>query len=211
MLNSMGHLQNRNDRPPHIFETANDAYRRIISDHKSQSIIISGESGAGKTETTKQIMQYVANLSSINSTGQSAPTDIASSRRRSASNRDSANAMNNSLEVPLIEKQLLQSNPILESFGNAKTLRNNNSSRFGKYMRIFFDRAGRIIGGSIKHFLLEKSRVSDQLQGERSYHFFYQLCRGVKGDLRKSLFLDSPESFDFLSKSGSHEIEENNH
>ncbi len=206
MLNSMGHLQNRNDRPPHIFETANDAYRRIISDHKSQSIIISGESGAGKTETTKQIMQYVANLSSINSTGQSAPTDIASSRRRSASNRDSANAMNNSLEVPLIEKQLLQSNPILESFGNAKTLRNNNSSRFGKYMRIFFDRAGRIIGGSIKHFLLEKSRVSDQLQGERSYHFFYQLCRGVKGDLRKSLFLDSPESFDFLSKSGSHEI-----
>ena len=108
--------------------------------------------------------------------------------------------------MPLIEKQLLQSNPILESFGNAKTMRNNNSSRFGKYLRIVFDSRGHIIGGTIKHFLLEKSRVSDQLNGERTFHFFYQLCRGAPPKLREKLGLEQPKHFMFLSNSGSHLI-----
>ena len=130
-------------RRPHIFETANDAYRRIVSEHKSQSIIISGESGAGKTEATKQVMQFVANLSSRNSTTTSAPVENLLSQRRSRSIKVRTKNENDTRETPLIEKQLLQSNPILESFGNSKTLRNNNSSRFGKYLRIFFDQAAR--------------------------------------------------------------------
>ena len=195
--------------PPHIFETANDVYQTIIQHSQSQSIIISGESGAGKTETTKQIMQYIANLSSVKSTGKNVPTDLVSARRRSLSSRDSLNAyigQKDEKNVPLIEKQLLQSNPILESFGNAKTLRNNNSSRFGKYLRIVFGEKGHIIGGSIKHFLLEKSRLTDQLDGERSYHFFYQLCLGVPENMQKELWIDSPDKFKFLSDSNSHLI-----
>ena len=125
------------------------------------------------------------------------------------SSRDSLNAyigQKDEKNVPLIEKQLLQSNPILESFGNAKTLRNNNSSRFGKYLRIVFGEKGHIIGGSIKHFLLEKSRLTDQLDGERSYHFFYQLCLGVPENMQKELWIDSPDKFKFLSDSNSHLI-----
>eukprot|EP00943_MAST-04B_sp_MAST-4B-sp1_P008495 g8495.t1 len=195
--------------PPHIFETANDVYRTIDESGKSQSIIISGESGAGKTETTKQIMQFIANLSSVKSTGKNVPTDIASARRRSTATRNSLNAYANLKDednIPLIEKQLLQSNPILESFGNAKTLRNNNSSRFGKYLKIVFGGNGHIIGGSIQHFLLEKSRLTDQLDGERSYHFFYQLCLGVSSERKSELCIETPKYFNFLSDSNSHLI-----
>jgi len=187
---------------PHIFETANDVYRHILADKKSQSIIISGESGAGKTETTKQVMQFITNLSCT----KPLPTDVVSSRRRSNSRRHSINISHLDSEVPLIEQQLLQSNPILESFGNAKTLRNNNSSRFGKYLKIIFDERGNIMGGTVNHFLLEKSRICDQLQGERSYHFFYQLCRGISASIRGKLFLQRPENYVFLNKSGSHNV-----
>jgi myosin V len=189
---------------PHIYETADDVYKSILSGKKSQSIIISGESGAGKTETTKQVMQYIANLSSVKTTGSQVPVDLVSARRRSLNQLRTSFEEINGSHMPLIEKQLLQSNPILESFGNAKTMRNNNSSRFGKYLRIVFDSHGHIIGGTIKHFLLEKSRVSDQLSGERSYHFFYQLCRGASPKLREKLRLEQPKYFKFLSKNGSH-------
>ena len=194
-------------------------------------MIISGESGAGKTETTKQIMQYLANVSNLGASGggdagSSMPsTQVAAARRRSVGRRGSMGGPSNKFQVAgadankaLIEQQLLQSNPILESFGNSKTLRNDNSSRFGKYLRIFFSREGsdhKIIAGSIDHFLLEKSRICSQLPGERSYHFFYQLCAGASnsgsfaglgGVLNELNLGGGPGSFPFLSKSGSHNI-----
>jgi myosin heavy subunit len=210
--------------PPHVFETADVVYTRLFKDMECQSVIISGESGAGKTETTKQIMQYVANISSLSRNGgkRSSMDDLAGARRRSIGRRGSLGGPDNKFQAAagdkaLIEQQLLQSNPILESFGNSKTLRNNNSSRFGKYLRIFFSPTDqtKIIGGSIDHFLLEKSRVCSQLPGERSYHFFYQLCAasanagsfaGLTTTLRECQVEAGAGSFKFLSKSGSHEI-----
>ena len=209
--------------PPHVFECADNVFTKLFKDMECQSVIISGESGAGKTETTKQIMQYLANVSNLDSS-KSSSQDIAQARRRSLGRRGSLGGSENKFQVgdtngnkALIEQQLLQSNPILESFGNSKTMRNDNSSRFGKYLRIFFDRKGnhQINAGSIEHFLLEKSRVCSQLPGERSYHFFYQICAGAANsssfsDLKSTL--DSLNlgagagNFTYLNKSGSHNI-----
>ena len=191
------------------------------SDRLSQSVVISGESGAGKTETTKQIMQFVANISS-GLTKKSAG-NVAEGRRRSMGRRGSLGGPENPFDIggggggggggsgkeskdSLIERQLLQSNPILEAFGNAKTLRNNNSSRFGKYLKIFFSTEGKIIGGSMTHYLLEKSRVYSQLNGERSYHFFYQLLKGTDAGQKKLLELEDPSTYRFLADSGSDAI-----
>ena len=208
--------------PPHVFETADTVYTRLFRDMECQSVIISGESGAGKTETTKQIMQYVANISTLSAKGKknNSSNELALARRRSIGRRGSLGGPDNKFqagEKALIEQQLLQSNPILESFGNSKTLRNNNSSRFGKYLRIYFSRTNKskIIAGSMDHFLLEKSRVCSQLPGERSYHFFYQLCQaashaksfaGLTDVLKECSVSSGAESFVFLSKSGSHDI-----
>jgi myosin heavy subunit/alpha-tubulin suppressor-like RCC1 family protein len=197
--------------PPHIFEVANRAFIRLREDGKPQSIVISGESGAGKTETTKQIMQFVANISS--SSGQSGvvPNEAkerSAARRRSTRRRGSLGGPANKFEVSdkaVIERQLLQSNPILESFGNCKTMRNNNSSRFGKYLKIFFE-DGKIVGGSITNYLLEKSRVFTQLSGERSYHIFYQILRGADEDYTSGMYLRSPDQYRILSKSRSHDV-----
>ena len=207
--------------PPHIFECADNVFTKLFKDMECQSIIISGESGAGKTETTKQIMQYLANVSNLGKKTQ----DIASARRRSLGRRGSLGGPDNQFLIggennkdkALIEQQLLQSNPILESFGNSKTMRNDNSSRFGKYLRIFFDKKDnhQINAGSIEHFLLEKSRVCSQLPGERSYHFFYQICAGAANSGNFSELkplLDSLNcsggagNFLYLSRSGSHNI-----
>jgi len=198
--------------PPHVFSIADQAYLRMQSDRLSQSVVISGESGAGKTETTKQIMQFVANISS--GVSKKNVGNLQAARRRSVGRRGSLGGPNNKFELAnddngksgLIERQLLQSNPILEAFGNAKTLRNNNSSRFGKYLKIFFSDDGKIIGGSMSHYLLEKSRVFSQLNGERSYHFFYQLIKGATKDQRNALELESVSDYRFLSKSNSHQI-----
>ena len=155
-------------KDPHPFAVADATYAAMQSDSQSQSVVISGESGAGKTETTKIVMQYLAGLAG--GTG--------------------------------IEDRVLQTNPILEGFGNAKTLRNNNSSRFGKLIQIYFN--GRHIAGAlIKTYLLEKSRVVLQGQGERSYHVFYQLVAGASAEERKELRLpDDPEDFRYLGQSG---------
>ena len=209
--------------PPHVFECADNVFTKLFKDMECQSVIISGESGAGKTETTKQIMQYLANVSNLSNTSAQASQDIAQARRRSVGRRGSLGGSENKFQVEkgdnkaVIEQQLLQSNPILESFGNSKTMRNDNSSRFGKYLRIFFDTKGshQINAGSIQHFLLEKSRVCSQLPGERSYHFFYQICAGAANSGNFSEFksvLDQCNlgggagNFTYLSKSGSHNI-----
>ncbi|XP_026356001.1 unconventional myosin-Ia [Ursus arctos] len=145
---------------PHIYALANVAYQSLRDRDRDQCILITGESGAGKTEASKLVMSYVA---AVCGKGE---------------------------QVNSVKEQLLQSNPVLEAFGNAKTIRNNNSSRFGKYMDIEFDFKGSPLGGVITNYLLEKSRVVKQLEGERNFHIFYQLLAGAEADLLKDLKLE---------------------
>ncbi|XP_034499503.1 unconventional myosin-Ia isoform X3 [Ailuropoda melanoleuca] len=145
---------------PHIYALANVAYQSLRDRDRDQCILITGESGAGKTEASKLVMSYVA---AVCGKGE---------------------------QVNSVKEQLLQSNPVLEAFGNAKTIRNNNSSRFGKYMDIEFDFKGFPLGGVITNYLLEKSRVVKQLEGERNFHIFYQLLAGAEADLLKALKLE---------------------
>jgi len=142
--------------PPHIYAVANQAYYAMKEENSDQCILISGESGAGKTEAAKQILQFLA----------STATDTGRSKE--------------------IRDRLVFSNPILEAFGNAKTLRNDNSSRFGKYMEVQFDFKGEPIGGKIINYLLEKSRVVRQLEGERNFHVFYMLLAGADASYKSS-------------------------
>ncbi|KAI9352700.1 P-loop containing nucleoside triphosphate hydrolase protein [Obelidium mucronatum] len=142
----------RGEVPPHIYAIADAAYYEMIQNKESQSILITGESGAGKTENTKKVIQYLAAIAPSHST----------------------NGKQGSLE-----QQILQANPILESFGNAQTIRNNNSSRFGKFIRLEFNPAGQICSANIERYLLEKSRVTHQTAKERNYHIFYQLMKGA--------------------------------
>lgn len=156
--------------PPHVFALADHAYTQLIQggalDPANQSIIISGESGAGKTETTKIIMQYLARA-----------TSYRKHPNEEASQQAVVNPANGTVSRALgkLEERVLESNPLLESFGNAKTLRNDNSSRFGKFIEIQFDHHGKIVGAEIMNFLLEKTRIVSQSIGERNYHIFYQV------------------------------------
>uniref|UniRef100_A0A8B9LY67 Unconventional myosin-Ib n=1 Tax=Astyanax mexicanus TaxID=7994 RepID=A0A8B9LY67_ASTMX len=154
----------------HSYALADEAYRSLRDQDKDQCILITGESGAGKTEASKLVMSYVA---AVCGKGQ---------------------------EVNKVKEQLLQSNPVLEAFGNAKTVRNDNSSRFGKYMDIEFDFKGDPLGGVISNYLLEKSRVVKQPRGERNFHIFYQLLSGASEDTLKKLKLDRDFSkYNYLS------------
>ncbi|XP_076130722.1 unconventional myosin-Ic isoform X1 [Alosa pseudoharengus] len=156
---------------PHIFALADNSYRALRTERRDQCILISGESGAGKTEASKKILLYY--------------TTMCPARENNAS----------------IRERLLQSNPVLEAFGNAKTLRNDNSSRFGKYMDIQFDFKGCPIGGHILNYLLEKSRVVHQNHGERNFHVFYQLLEGGEEDVLKRRGLDrNPQHYQYLVK-----------
>uniref|UniRef100_A0A8C1JUN4 Myosin IB n=1 Tax=Cyprinus carpio TaxID=7962 RepID=A0A8C1JUN4_CYPCA len=164
--------RNRNfyELSPHVYALADEAYRSLREQDKDQCILITGESGAGKTEASKFVMSYVA---AVCGKGQ---------------------------EVNKVKEQLLQSNPVLEAFGNAKTVRNDNSSRFGKYMDIEFDFKGDPLGGVISNYLLEKSRVVKQPRGERNFHIFYQLLSGASDDTLKKLKLDRDFSkYNYLS------------
>eukprot|EP00112_Aurelia_sp_Birch-Aquarium-sp1_P006606 Seg1725.5 transcript_id=Seg1725.5/GoldUCD/mRNA.D3Y31 product="Unconventional myosin-Ib" protein_id=Seg1725.5/GoldUCD/D3Y31 len=161
------------EMPPHIFSLADDAYRSMRDYNIDQCIIISGESGSGKTEASKIVMRYVAAVSGKGD------------------------------EVNRVKEQLLQSNPVLEAFGNAKTIRNDNSSRFGKYMDLEFDFKGDPIGGVISNYLLEKSRVVHQAQGERNFHVFYQLLLGAPADVLGELKLTRRfDDYTYLNHSG---------
>lgn len=170
------------ERVPHVYTVAERAYRKMLSEpnpsRRNQSMIVSGESGAGKTEACKHIMRYLASLSQ-------------------RSNNDS----NASEGGASIEERVLGCNPFLEAFGNAKTLRNDNSSRFGKFTSIEY--AGPAIRGArLRHFLLEKARVVSPHEGERNYHIFYQLCRGVSEEERKELRLLQAEDYQYLIQGG---------
>jgi len=161
---------------PHVFAVADVAYRAMINENKSNAILVSGESGAGKTETTKMLMRYLAYL------GGRAAT-----------------------EGRTVEQQVLESNPVLEAFGNAKTVRNNNSSRFGKFVEIQFDKHGRISGAAIRTYLLERSRVCQISDPERNYHCFYLLCAAPQEEVEKYK-LGSPKTFHYLNQSNCYEL-----
>ncbi|EGV99862.1 Myosin-Va [Cricetulus griseus] len=168
--------QNMGDMDPHIFAVAEEAYKQMARDERNQSIIVSGESGAGKTVSAKYAMRYFATVSG------------------------SASEAN-------VEEKVLASNPIMESIGNAKTTRNDNSSRFGKYIEIGFDKRYRIIGANMRTYLLEKSRVVFQAEEERNYHIFYQLCASAKLPEFKMLRLGNADSFHYTKQGGSPMIE----
>uniref|UniRef100_A0A3P9A6M1 Unconventional myosin-VI n=1 Tax=Esox lucius TaxID=8010 RepID=A0A3P9A6M1_ESOLU len=153
--------------PPHVYAIADKAYRDMRVLKMSQSIIVSGESGAGKTENTKFVLRY---LTSSYGTGQD------------------------------IDERIVEANPLLEAFGNAKTVRNNNSSRFGKFVEIHFNEKNAVVGGFVSHYLLEKSRICQQSQEERNYHIFYRLCAGASEDIRTKLHLGSPDAFRYLNR-----------
>merc|ERR1711902_331108 len=140
----------RNEVPPHLWAITETAYRNMLTNGKNQSMLITGESGAGKTENTKKVIAYLA--------------QVAASGKKAA-------------KKVSLEDQIVATNPILESYGNAKTSRNDNSSRFGKFIRIHFTAAGKLAGCDIESYLLEKSRITQQQEVERSYHIFYQLLQ----------------------------------
>uniref|UniRef100_A0A8C2U665 Myosin-9 n=1 Tax=Coturnix japonica TaxID=93934 RepID=A0A8C2U665_COTJA len=162
----------RHEMPPHIYAITDTAYRSMMQDREDQSILCTGESGAGKTENTKKVIQYLAH--------------VASSHK---SKKDQGE----------LERQLLQANPILEAFGNAKTVRNDNSSRFGKFIRINFDVNGYIVGANIETYLLEKSRAIRQAKEERTFHIFYYLLSGAGEHLKTDLLLEPYNKYRFLS------------
>ncbi|KAK0404980.1 hypothetical protein QR680_017737 [Steinernema hermaphroditum] len=163
----------RTEMPPHLFAVSDEAYRNMLQDHENQSMLITGESGAGKTENTKKVIAYFA---AVGASQQEADTKAVESTEKKVT----------------LEDQIVQTNPVLEAFGNAKTVRNNNSSRFGKFIRIHFNKAGRVASCDIEHYLLEKSRVIRQAPGERCYHIFYQIYSDFKPELKKELLLDLP-------------------
>ncbi|XP_042176003.1 unconventional myosin-X-like [Oncorhynchus tshawytscha] len=165
--------------PPHIFAVANECYRCLWKRHDSQCVLISGESGAGKTESTKLLLQFLSVMS-----------------QKSAGTAPSEKSTR-------VEQAIVQSSPIMEAFGNAKTVYNNNSSRFGKFIQLHFSQSGNIQGGCIIDYLLEKNRVVRQNPGERNYHIFYALLAGADKNHRELYFLsEGPESYHYLSQSG---------
>lgn len=170
--------QAREDTRPHIFAVADAAFRKMVEEGENQSILVTGESGAGKTENTKKVIQYLAAVATSD-----LDTPLAG--------RSPAKQLSN------LSQQILRANPILESFGNAQTVRNNNSSRFGKFIRIQFTRSGQIAGAFIDWYLLEKSRVVKVSHQERSYHVFYQMLAGADKRLRDNLFLSNQDIEDF--------------
>ncbi|XP_078656463.1 uncharacterized protein LOC144902763 [Branchiostoma floridae x Branchiostoma belcheri] len=166
----------RTEVPPHLFCVADNSYQNMIMEKMCQSILITGESGAGKTENTKKVIAYFAIVG--------ASRAVVPGEKKQAT----------------LEEQIVQTNPVLEAFGNAKTVRNNNSSRFGKFIRIHFDRRGKLAGGDIETYLLEKSRVISQLPGmERGYHIpFQMMSNGIPGTTDKYNMGTDPSVFKFL-------------
>merc|ERR1719232_396116 len=164
----------RNEVPPHLWAITETAYRNMLTNTKDQSMLITGESGAGKTENTKKVISYLAM--------------VASSGKKQA-------------KKVSLEDQIVATNPILESYGNAKTSRNDNSSRFGKFIRIHFTLSGKLCGCDIESYLLEKSRITQQQEVERSYHIFYQLLQPFVGDLKpKCLLTDDIYDYSYVSQ-----------
>uniref|UniRef100_A0A6Q2XAC7 Osteoclast-stimulating factor 1 n=1 Tax=Esox lucius TaxID=8010 RepID=A0A6Q2XAC7_ESOLU len=168
------------ENPPHIYALTDNMYRNMLIDQENQCVIISGESGAGKTVAAKYIMGYISKVSGGGD------------------------------KVQHVKDIILQSNPLLEAFGNAKTVRNNNSSRFGKYFEIQFSRGGEPDGGKISNFLLEKSRVVNQNENERNFHIYYQLMEGANPQQKEGLGIMTPDYYYYLNQSGTYKVDGTN-
>ncbi|KAJ3135556.1 cytochrome c oxidase subunit 1 [Physocladia obscura] len=166
----------RKTNPPHIFALSDATIKNIRIENKNQSVIISGESGSGKSESTKYILSYLTTVTSKSS------------------------------NISWIHQQILEANIVLESFGNAKTSRNNNSSRFGKFIQVQLDKKMQIVGANITSYLLEKSRVARQAKTERNYHAFYELVQGANEEEKKEFLLQPSESYYYLNQSGCTDI-----
>merc|ERR1719262_1525216 len=164
----------RNEVPPHLWAITETAYRNMLTNGKDQSMLITGESGAGKTENTKKVISYLA---MVTSSGKKSGKKVS------------------------LEDQIVATNPILESYGNAKTSRNDNSSRFGKFIRIHFNASGKLAGCDIESYLLEKSRITQQQEVERSYHIFYQLLQPFVPTMKgKCLLTDDIYDYQYVSQ-----------
>merc|ERR1719264_445934 len=174
----------RHEVPPHVFAITDIAYRSMLQDREDQSILCTGESGAGKTENTKKVIQYLAY--------------VAASKPKGSSHAPASNE--GGLSFGELEQQLLKANPILEAFGNAKTVKNDNSSRFGKFIRINFDASGYIAGANIETYLLEKARIIRQAPDERTFHIFYQLLTGASQELKSQMILEDARNYTFMTK-----------
>ncbi|KAI3371643.1 hypothetical protein L3Q82_024209 [Scortum barcoo] len=169
----------RMEAPPHIFSVSDNAYQFMLTDRENQSVLITGESGAGKTVNTKRVIQYFATIS------------VGGDKKKDTSK----------VEYGSLEDQIIAANPLLEAYGNAKTVRNDNSSRFGKFIRIHFGTTGKLASADIETYLLEKSRVSFQLPDERGYHIFYQMMTNHKPELiEMSLITTNPYDFPMCSQ-----------
>merc|ERR1711953_664348 len=167
----------KNEVPPHLWAISETAYRNMVTNGKNQSMLITGESGAGKTENTKMVIAYLAAVAASPKKGAAAAKKVS------------------------LEDQIVATNPILESYGNAKTSRNDNSSRFGKFIRIHFNAAGKLAGCDIESYLLEKSRITQQQKVERSYHIFYQLLQPFVAEMKgKCLLTDDIYDYEYVSQ-----------
>lgn len=181
----------RGELEPHLFAIAEEAYRNMLRENRNQSIIVSGESGAGKTQSAKYIMRYFATIDMID--------------KSFPGSQDDLSMLNNGMSE--VEEAVLATNPIMEAFGNAKTSRNDNSSRFGKYIEIQFlknkkDDSIKIAGAQTRTYLLERSRLVFQPATERNYHIFYQLCAGCPAAERKDLCITSFDQYNYLNQGG---------
>ncbi|XP_071040141.1 myosin heavy chain, muscle isoform X4 [Parasteatoda tepidariorum] len=166
----------RTEVPPHLFAISDNAYTAMLTNRENQSMLITGESGAGKTENTKKVIAYYASVGASTKKGEAK-------------------------KGPSLEDQVVQTNPVLEAFGNAKTVRNDNSSRFGKFIRIHFGPMGKLAGADIETYLLEKARVISQQTLERSYHIFYQMMSGGVPNLKENCLLsDDIYDYHFVSQ-----------
>ncbi|XP_053706893.1 myosin-11-like isoform X2 [Synchiropus splendidus] len=177
----------RHEVPPHIYSITDNAYRNMMQDREDQSILCTGESGAGKTENTKKVIQYLAVVASSHK-----------GKKDQQQQQQQQQQQTGSLAYGELEKQLLQANPILEAFGNAKTIKNDNSSRFGKFIKLNFDVTGYLVGANIDTYLLEKSRCIRQANTERAFHIFYYMVAGAQDKMREELLLEDFSSYRFL-------------
>uniref|UniRef100_A0A8C5STM9 Myosin heavy chain n=1 Tax=Laticauda laticaudata TaxID=8630 RepID=A0A8C5STM9_LATLA len=172
----------RQEAPPHIFSISDNAYQFMLTDRENQSILITGESGAGKTVNTKRVIQYFATIAAASDKKKEEPQQTGKLKGT-------------------LEDQIISANPLLEAFGNAKTVRNDNSSRFGKFIRIHFGATGKLASADIETYLLEKSRVTFQLKAERSYHIFYQIMSNKRPELIEMLLITTnPYDYHFVSQ-----------
>jgi len=177
----------RPEMPPHVFSIVDNAYQDMLIEHDNQSMLITGESGAGKTENTKKVIQYIAKVAGA---------------EKKAPGKDEPSPSGVARIKGDLDEQVVEANPLLEAFGNAKTTRNNNSSRFGKFIRCHFGQTGKLAGADIESYLLEKNRVIHQGAAERNYHIFYQILYAVTDEELAALCLPTREaqSYGFLAK-----------